>query len=109
LEKYPKTKYKEVIKSNTSGFMNILDNTLIGMASLELGAGRKTKEDFIDPAAGIIFYPKIGTKVKKNDIIAELYTNKKDSMELAKSMLVSSYEISRTKIKPIKLIKTIIK
>jgi len=109
LEKYPKTKYKEVIKSNTSGFMNILDNTLIGMASLELGAGRKTKEDIIDPQAGIIFYPKIGTKVKRGETIAKLYTNKKNTMDIAKSMLLSSFEISKKNIKPIKLIKTIIK
>ena len=84
-------------------------NTLIGMASLELGAGRKTKEDIIDPAAGIIFYPKIGTKIKKDDVIAELFTNNKSSIETAKSMIADSYEISRKKVLPVKLIKSIIK
>ncbi|MEE9430607.1 MAG: thymidine phosphorylase [Melioribacteraceae bacterium] len=109
LDKYPKVKYKEVITSSSSGFMKILDNTLIGMASLELGAGRKTKEDIIDPAAGIIFYPKIGTKIKKGEVVAELFTNNKSTIETAKKMIADSYEISKKKVLPVKLIKSIIK
>ena len=109
LDKYPKAKYKEVIKSSSSGFMKILDNTLIGMASLELGAGRKTKEDIIDPVAGIIFYPKIGTKIKKGEVVAELFTNNKSTIETAKKMIADSYEISKKKVLPVKLIKSIIK
>ena len=109
LDKYPKTKHREVITASKSGFMKMHDNTLIGMASLELGAGRKTIKDIIDPAAGIIFHPKIGTKIKKGDVIAELFTNNKPAIETAKSMISDSYEISKKKVLPVKLIKTIIK
>ncbi len=109
LKKYPKAKYKEVVIANKSGFVEKLDNYQIGMASLELGAGRKTKEDKIDPTAGIIFYPKIGTKIKKNDVIAELFSNKKEGIDLAKKMINNSIKLSNTKVNQAKLIKKIIK
>ncbi len=109
LKKYPKAKYKEVVIANKSGFVEKLDNYQIGMASLELGAGRKTKEDKIDPTAGIIFYPKIGTKIKKNDVIAELFSNKKEGIDLAKKMINNSIKLSNAKVNQVKLIKKIIK
>ena len=109
LNKYPKAKYKETITIGKSGYVEKLDNYQIGMASLELGAGRKTKEDKIEPTAGIIFYPKIGSKINKNEIIAELFSNKKEKIDLAKKMLLKSIKFSDKKIKPVKLIKSIIK
>ncbi len=109
LKKYPKTKYKEIIKADKSGYISKLDNYKIGMASLELGAGRKTKEDKIDFSAGIIFYPKIGSKIKKGDVIAELFTNRKDKIDLSKNMISSSIKLSDKKTKSVKLIKLIIK
>jgi len=39
------------------------------MISLQLGAGRLTKDDKIDPKAGIIFYPKIGDKIKRGEVM----------------------------------------
>ena len=38
-----------------------------------LGAGRASKEDKIDYAAGIVIHKKVGDEVKKGDLIATLY------------------------------------
>jgi len=105
---YPKAKYKETIVVKKNGYLRKVDNYQIGMASLELGAGRKTKTDRIDHTAGIIFYPKIGNKLNKGDIIVEFYTNKKHIIDEVKSMIENSLTFSSTKIKPMKLIKKII-
>jgi len=78
------------------------------MASLELGAGRKTKADRIDHSAGIIFYPKIGNKLKKGDVIAELHTNRKQKIDEVKKMITHSLTFTSTKVRPMKLIKKII-
>ncbi len=109
LNKYPKAKYREIVTADKSGYVEKLDNYQIGMASLELGAGRKTKEDKIDPTAGIIFHPKIGTKIKKDEVIAELFSNKKEKIDLAKEMISNSIKFSGKKVKTVKLIKSIIK
>jgi thymidine phosphorylase len=80
------------------------------MASLELGAGRITMEDKIDPKAGIIFYPKIGSKIKKGELIAELFTDKKDKIEIAKRKILEATKISaRKESEQLKLIKKIIR
>ncbi len=105
---YPKSKYNEIIYSEKSGYLKSIDNYQIGMASLELGAGRITKTDIIDPTAGIIFYPKIGNKINKGEKIAELFSNKKIKIDETKSMILNSLTISSNKVKPEKLIKKII-
>ena len=51
-----------------------VDAELIGRASLELGAGRVTKEDIIDLKAGIVFEKTVGDRVEKGDVIATLYS-----------------------------------
>ncbi len=75
------------------------------MSALELGAGRKTKEDKIDPAAGIIFNPKIGDKIKKGEEIAKIFTNKKEKIDEVKKMISDSLTISSKKVKPVKAYK----
>jgi len=104
-EKYPKSKYRREIHSSKSGYVQAIDTYRIGMTSVMLGAGRLKKEDKIDPKAGIIFYPKIGMKIKKGDLIAEIFTDNKDVIETATDSIKNSIELSRSKTSVPKLIK----
>ena len=108
LSKYPKSKYSEKIVAHKTGYFESVNNYEIGMAALELGAGRLTKEDKIDPKAGIIFYPKIGDRIKKGDVIAELFTDKKKKIESIKNRVTQSLAFSSKKTSRPKLIKKII-
>ena len=105
---YPKSKFNEKIYSAKSGYLKSIDNYEIGMASLELGAGRLKIEDKIDPKAGIIFYPKIGTKIKKGDLIAEIFTDKEEKIEFVKNKILNSINFSNEKVNKPKLIKKVI-
>lgn len=107
-EKYPKPKYKEVIKSGSSGFLSKVNTYELGMAAIDLGAGRKTKADKIDPKAGIIFNYKIGDKINKGIVIAELYSDSKSGLDAAKKRISTAVEISKPKPQKPKLIKTVI-
>ncbi len=106
--KYPKSKFKEKIYSEKTGYVKEIDNYSIGMAALELGAGRKTLTDKIDPKAGIIFYPKIGKRIKKGELIAKIFTDKKSQIDAAKKMIYESIKFTNKKVRPPKLIKSII-
>ncbi|MCU7503367.1 MAG: thymidine phosphorylase [Ignavibacteria bacterium] len=107
-EKYPKARIVETVRAEKSGYFNAIDNYALGMISLELGAGRMTKEDVIDPKAGIIFYPKLGDKIKEGDIIAEFHTGRKNKIEDMKNKLYNIISIDgKKKAKP-KLIKEIL-
>ena len=105
-EKYPKSKIHEKIIADKSGYLQSTDNYQIGMASLELGAGRLTMADKIDPKAGIIFYPKIGERIKKGSVLAEIFTDKKDKVDLIKKKLLSAITLSNQPTTSVKLIKT---
>lgn len=107
-EKYPKSKYKEVIKSNTTGYLSEVNTYEIGMAAIDLGAGRKTKDDKIDPKAGIIFNYKIGDTINKGVGIAELFSDSKSGMDNAKKRITNAVKISKSKPKKLELIKEVI-
>jgi pyrimidine-nucleoside phosphorylase len=108
-EKYPKSKFKKNVKSIRSGFICELNTYQIGMASLELGAGRRKKDDVIDPKAGIVFYKKNGGQVKKGEAVCELYSDSKSKIKLAEEMIIDSINISKSKPQIQKLIKKIIR
>jgi pyrimidine-nucleoside phosphorylase len=107
-EKYPKSKIRERLIADKTGYIKTINNYEVGMASLELGAGRITMEDKIDPKAGIIFYPKIGTRIKKGEVIAEIYTDRKEKVAQVKQKLLAAIKLSKTPTAPMKLVKTLI-
>lgn len=51
------------------------DSYALGMAAVELGAGRLRKDDRIDPAAGITLTSKIGDRVAKGAVVATVRTS----------------------------------
>ena len=61
-----------------AGVVHALEADEVGMAALVLGAGRRTKEDVLDPAAGIVLACKPGDRVAAGQPLAELHTNLPD-------------------------------
>lgn len=83
----------KIIKSSEEGYLNITDTKRIGMAIIELGAGRKKIEDTIDSQAGIRFFKKHGDMVKKNEPIFEVFSSDKDKIKVAHKMINQSIQI----------------
>lgn len=63
-----------IIRATDHGWITSCDAEQIGHVSVLLGAGRKEKEDTIDPLAGIRILKNVGDCVKQGDPIAELHT-----------------------------------
>jgi len=60
------------IYASRDGHIVDMDACKFGKLSLDLGGGRVTKEDKIDPSVGVIFNKKIGDDVKKGDVLCTL-------------------------------------
>lgn len=75
-------------------FVEALDAFNCGMASIQLGAGRLTKEDEVDPLAGIILQKKPGDKVRPGDTLATLYACDEDRFEQASAILSGAYSFT---------------
>lgn len=93
-EKFPKAKYSYTVTAEESGYIVGVDTESYGVASLLLGAGRNTKEDVIDAAAGIYLQAKTGDFVNVGDPIAILYSEK-DNFTAAKERLLAATKIAK--------------
>ena len=71
--KFPVAPCSCELKAESDGYIGWIDTMGFGLAAGRLGAGRATKEDVIDPSAGIILHKKIGDEVHAGDVIATLY------------------------------------
>ena len=73
-----------------------------------IGAGRATKEDEVDHAVGIELKKKVGDKLEKGEVIAEIYFNDEKNVESSKTMVLDAYVIGQEKIENIKNILEVI-
>ena len=94
VERYPKSKYSEEVTASSSGFVHSIDSLELGLAGITLGAGRSTMNDDIDPKAGIILKKKKGDSVKSGEVLATLFTDKKEVIPSAQKRIASSFAIS---------------
>lgn len=105
---YPKARHTHAFKAETSGYVRAINAYSVGMASLELGAGRKEKTQAVDPAAGIVLHKKIGDRVAPGETIATLYTNKAEQLDAALSLLGEAYKIGEEAVASAPLITHIV-
>lgn len=96
-EAYPKANYEFELKAIKDGFITSMNSFEIGMGSLELGAGRRSKEDSIDPMAGITLKKKVGDKIAKGETIMIGYTNKPTMIDAVTEILYGAVKIESEK------------
>ena len=77
----PVADHQEDLIADRDGYVASIDAQMIGLCSQHTGAGRKVKEDSIDPFAGVLLFKKVGDEVKKGDKLATFYSS--DEKKLA--------------------------
>lgn len=97
-EKFSKAKYEIEVLSKSEGYIKEINAEEIGKLASKLGAGRTKKEDKIDYTAGIVLNKKVGDRVKANEKLATIYTNK-EQYEEAKEELEKIIKVSEEIVK----------
>ncbi len=99
---FPQPKESYILKAEKSGYINSINAYEIGRASLETGAGRKTKADTIDYSAGIIMNKRVGDKIEKGEKIAQVFSSSlekcKNAAEIIKNAVITG---KKPEIKPV--------
>jgi pyrimidine-nucleoside phosphorylase len=87
-----------------SGFVQQLGAIAVGHAALHLGAGRRTKEDAIDYAVGVVCRKKRGDKVGAGDVLAEVHAADDASAEAAAAEVLAAYEVGDEAPRPRRIV-----
>ena len=95
--RFAAARYNREILAEETGYIYSHDTEKIGSASVLLGAGRLTKTDEIDFAAGITLHKKTGDYVEKGQSIATFYADDEALFDSAEKMFRSGLVIKGEK------------
>jgi len=81
------------VPSPRAGFVRAIGAVDVGMAALRLGAGRRTKDEDIDHAVGVMCVAKRGSAVEVGQPLAEVHARDDDSAARAADEIVAAYTV----------------
>ena len=84
---------RRVVPAPRDGVVTRLGALDVGVAALELGAGRRTKADPVDHAVGVLCFAKRGDTVLEGDDLAEVHARTDETAERAAAAVLAAYEI----------------
>lgn len=86
------------------GFIHSMNGENIGMALIELGGGRRRISDKVDAGVGFWFEKEIGSAVKKDEPIAQIFAKDAKTAEAARKLLEEAIVIGTEPVTKAKLI-----
>lgn len=92
-------------QDNKELYVNEIITENIGLASLELGGGRKDKTSKIDLSVGVVLNKKLGDRLMGRECIATIYANDEHKANIARDIICNSYILGEQR----KMCETIIK
>lgn len=92
------------VKAPAEGYIQSINAESCGLASMELGAGRETKDSVIDYGAGVILNKKPGDFVRAGDTIAVLYSENQDKNKRAEDIILAALKLGKECPSPEKII-----
>lgn len=90
----PQAAYRAEVVASVDGFVADINAETIGLAAMQLGAGRELIDSLIDPAVGIVLHKKVGDQVQVGQPLATIYYNAAEKMEQARRMVIQAYSYS---------------
>jgi pyrimidine-nucleoside phosphorylase len=94
----PRSKHQVPFPAEKNGYISKINAYEVGMAVVDIGGGRKKKEDIIDHSAGFMFHKKVGDKVTRGEGILTIYSSNSKSITHAKERLEKAISISKEKV-----------
>ena len=76
------------------GYVSGVGAMAIGIAALHLGAGRRTKEDTVDHAVGIVCAAKRGARVRTGDALAYVHARTGEAADETAPAVLAAYELA---------------
>ena len=100
----PTAKHQVEFLAWENGVIEAMNAQEIGVAAMELGAGRRTKEDQIDHAVGLTLIKKRGARVEVGEPILRIHYNDDQNLEEVKARLKEAITIGEGPAKDFPLV-----
>ena len=92
----PSAKCSRALKASGSGWITGIESETVGRACVALGAGRRTKDESIDPGAGIVLSATVGDQTAEGEPLLTMYAANESCLDEAEAMLSQAIIISET-------------
>jgi len=82
------------VKAESDGHVEAIDALEVGLAAIELGAGRIRKEDKVDPAAGFVIVAHVGDRVAVGDPLVTVHARSQELVDRVSTRLRGAWRLS---------------
>jgi pyrimidine-nucleoside phosphorylase len=82
------------VAATRGGHVRELSAIRVGNAAVHLGAGRRTKDDEVDHAVGIVCHAKRGDPVTAGEALATVHARSDDAADVAVAEVLAAYELA---------------
>jgi pyrimidine-nucleoside phosphorylase len=93
LDVLPRAAFVTEVRAPRAGIVTRVAALPIGIASLELGGGRRTKDEAIDHSVGVVCSAKRGQTVEAGQVLADVHARDEESAARAVDVVAAAYEI----------------
>jgi pyrimidine-nucleoside phosphorylase len=90
-EALPSAPVVRAVQAPRGGYVGAIGAVDVGLAALRLGAGRRTKDDDIDHAVGVLCLKKRGDAVDPGDVVAQVHASDEESAARAADEVLAAY------------------
>ncbi len=88
------------VAAPADGWVSAIGAVAVGIAALDLGAGRRTKDDEIDHAVGVVCRRKRGDRVAAGEPLAEVHARAEAAADSAAEAVLAAYAIAAEPPRP---------
>jgi pyrimidine-nucleoside phosphorylase len=94
----PVAPFRQPVVALSDGYVESIDALAVGLASLELGAGRLRKEDKIDHAAGLVIEAPVGARVRVGETLVVVHARSEQLVLNVTHRLQQAWRLSRHEV-----------
>ena len=105
----PDAKVKYELMSPAAGYVRRIDAEGVGLAAMQLGGGRATKDSAIDLSVGVVLNKKLGDRVEAGESLALIHASSPEKAQQAAEKLLGYFELSENKVERPAFIKDIVR
>lgn len=105
----PKAALEAPVEAPADGFVQSIEARQVGLAAMQLGAGRARKGDPVDLAVGVVLRKKVGDRVRAGEPLAVALADKAELLPAAVERVRAAYRLASVPPAPRPLIAGVIR